>query len=325
MGATELLLVIAVLGGIIAVLLPTFRGASDEARSNHPGHINAGEMESSGSRSARDLEERRRAVVESLVEIEADLEAGNLNQTDYNKQRQRYERQAAAVLREIGSLERSGASTGGQSAAARPASSGRFPSALGWVGVGVGFAAIAFVAMSGALSPRGEGEILTGTVPGSSRGGSSAQGRALVPTDMQRLAALERDVAADSNDVEALVELGHLYLSTQRFGEVAQVSMRALSLDSTNPGALTHLGMMLSAEGRNDGAMEAFNLALSRDADFPEALLYKGIISFQSRDFQTATDSWEHYLRVAPPEANVGRVEAMLGAARQAAASQPAP
>ena len=145
---------------------------------------------------------------------------------------------------------------------------------------------------------------------------------ALVPVDMERLAVLERMVAEDSSNVESLVELSDLYLATQQYDEVARLSMKALAMDSTNPGAFTNLGMMLAASGHGEDGIEAFDRALETDPDFARALLFKGIITFQNRDFQAAVDAWEHYLRVAPPEANIGRVEAMLEGARMAASGQ---
>ena len=117
MGLLELILVIAVVGGIVAVLLPTFRGAAADARSDEArrarGPVATGRGEGGGggggggAEAVRALEERRRAVIESLSEIEADRDAGNLSQPDYERQRRRYEREAAAVLLELEAAQRS--------------------------------------------------------------------------------------------------------------------------------------------------------------------------------------------------------------------------
>jgi cytochrome c-type biogenesis protein CcmH/NrfG len=143
--------------------------------------------------------------------------------------------------------------------------------------------------------------------------------------DEERMAELEGIVAADSSDVDALVELGHLYLATQRFDVVARLSMQALELEPHNVEALTHLGMVLVAANHVSEAQAAFDRALAVEPDFHEALLYKGIVAFRNRDFQTAVEAWEHYLEVAPSDANVGRVRGMLEGARQAAGTTDAP
>ncbi len=333
MGLLELILVIAVVGGIVAVLLPTFRGAAADARSDEArrarGPVATGEGGGGGggAKAVRALEERRRAVIESLSEIEADRDAGNLSQPDYERQRRRYEREAAAVLLELEAAQRSTevAVTDREAQVAAQRGRGRVPAALGWALAGIGFGSLALVILSGSLGTRGEGEVMTGTVPGSGAQEQTRQRGALVPIDTARLAALERMVAEDSSNVESLVELSDLYLATQQFDEVARLSMKALAMDSTNPGALTNVGMVLAASGHREDGIEAFDHALETDPDFARALLFKGIITFQSKDFRTAIDAWEHYLRVAPPEANITRVEAMLEGARMAAAGQPEP
>lgn len=327
MGWTELLLVIAVVGGIIAVLYPTFRGAASEARegAGAAGARQGPEAERQARR--RQLEERRRAVIESLEEIEADHAAGNLAESDFEEMRRRYEREATAVLRELESLgrpEKPRAPARKKAAAASSSSkSSRGVSAVvGWVAAGVAFGALAMIALSGSVGPRGDG-VMTGSVPSPGESqpqqAASSSGSALVPVDVERMRELEGVVANDSSDVEALVELGSLYLGAQRYGEVAQVSMRALALDSTHPGALTNLGMTLVAAGHKPQGKAAFDRALESDPDFHRALLFKGMIAFQDREFDTAVEAWERYLVVAPPEANTARIEGMLQAARQAA------
>ncbi|MEE9156480.1 MAG: type II secretion system protein, partial [Gemmatimonadota bacterium] len=208
MGLLELILVIAVVGGIVAVLLPTFRGAAADARSDEARRARGPVAEA-----VRALEERRRAVIESLSEIEADRDAGNLSQPDYERQRRRYEREAAAVLLELEAAQRSTGVAVADREAQVPAQRGRgrIPAGLGWALAGIGFASLALVILSGSLGTRGEGEVMTGTVPGSGAQEQTRQRGALVPIDTARLAALERMVAEDSSNVESLVELSDLY------------------------------------------------------------------------------------------------------------------
>ena len=65
MGLTELLLVLAVGGGIVAVLFATFKGAAADAGSGE-----AAEMLAAGAAEEyAEFEERRRAVVSALEDI----------------------------------------------------------------------------------------------------------------------------------------------------------------------------------------------------------------------------------------------------------------
>ena len=320
MGLTEFLLVVAVGGGIIAVLYATFRGAAQEAEVE-PRPASAGATRGPVDRELAELKERRRGVDRALEEIEVDREAGNLSESDFEEMRARYTREAA-VLDERIVVERRAVREEGsspQAASAVAASAGRragFPAWLGWSAGIVGFLALAWLVMSTALRPRGESDTITGSLPGQSMGAGAA-GPAVTDVDMDRLRALEAMVAEDSSNVEALAELGHLYLELQRYGDVAAVSMKALEQDPDDPESLTHLGMVLMSVDHVEEGMDAFDRALAADPDFAEALLFKGMIAFRNQDFDVATRAWERYLEVAPPDAKRDRIRGMLEMARQ--------
>lgn len=321
MGMTEFLLVVAVGGGIIAVLYATFRGAAEEA----PVEDRASQAErrrESSDPELVELEDRRRAAVRALEEIEADRAAANLSESDYEALRVRYEK-------EIGLLDESIASRRiaagqkpvgqGEPAATPPTaaeSAPRIPAAVGWGAGVVAFLALAWLAMSSALNPRAPDGTITGSLPGEGMGGGAA-GPAIADVDMDRVRALEEIVAGDSSNVEALVELGHLYLTLQRYGDVAGLSMKALQYDPDNPGALTHLGMVLVSVDHLEQGIASFDRALQSDPDFAEALLFKGMIAFRNQDFDVAAEAWERYVEVAPVDADLDRVRGMLEMARQ--------
>ncbi len=315
MGMTEFLLVVAVGGGIIAVLFATFRGAAGEAESEarRPA-ADAG----SASSEVVELWERERALARSLEEIEGDLEAGNLSRDDYGALKARYEGELSAVR---GRLSASAGAPRPETAPRAVVAGGRsrLASAIGWGGGLLAFVALAALVMSQAVRPRGEDGAITGSLPG-----QDASGPATAPlgaVDQGQLAALMEAVEADPNDVEALVELGHLLLQLQRYSELAQVTEQALQLDPNNPEALTHLGMLLFTTQHPAGVIETFDRALEADPNFPEALQFKGMVSYIRGDYATAVSAWERYVSVVPPEDVSPRIKAMLAAAQQ---SQPA-
>lgn len=321
MGLTELLLVLAVGGGIVAVLFATFKGAAADAGSGEAAETLAAVVPEESA----EFEERRHAVVRALEEIEVDREAGNLSAADYEKMRRRYEREAASILQERSAVGGAAAAADAAKAvAARPASGSRWRVALGWTGGAVGFVAIAWLAMSSALRPRGEDGSITGSIPGGD-GGGAQRGGALMAVDMERLAELEGIVAADSNNVGALVELARLYITTQQLNEATRVSLKAIALDPENPGAHTYIGMVLVSIDHVEDGLSSFERALDADADFPDALMFKGMISFQMGNYEAAIGVWEHYLEVAPPEAKLERIRGMLEAARAEVEEQSAP
>jgi len=314
MGLTEFLLVVAVGGGIIAVLVATFRGAAGDADARA---AEAGERRASGGARA-ELEERYQAAVRSLEEIEADHEAGNLSDADLEELRGRYATEIVHLERELGVPEDEVSAPGGGRATgeAGSPSPGRswVPAAVGWTAAGIAFVAIAYLAMSSALRPRAGDDSITGSIPGQGAGAPMAV--PVADVDMERLAALEDIVADDPQNLEALVELGHLYLLLQRYDELNFVTQAALSIDPNHPEALTHLGMLLFAMGHPEGVIPAFDQALAVDPDFAEALQFKGMVSFMTGDFATAVEAWEHYVEVIPPDQVSPRIRSMLEAAR---------
>jgi cytochrome c-type biogenesis protein CcmH/NrfG len=179
----------------------------------------------------------------------------------------------------------------------------------------VAFIALAWLVMSQTPRPRGEGDTITGSLPGQDQGMAPA-GAPVANVDMNRLAELRRIVAENPNDVESLVELGHLYLSLQSYDELSSVTQQALAIDPENPEALTHLGMLLFSTGHPQGVRESFERALQVDPNFGEALQFKGMVAFIQRDYSTAAEAWERYLEVVPPDEVAPRIRGMLEAAR---------
>ncbi|MGD2217977.1 MAG: hypothetical protein PVJ64_14565, partial [Gemmatimonadales bacterium] len=168
MGATEFLLVVAVGGGIIAVLFATFRGAAGDAGART---AETGDRIARGDRRT-ELDERYDAAVSSLEEIEADHEAGNLSDADYDELRGRYEAEIARLESELSVGERYTAGTGAEAVTTETAAPSRswVPGAIGWTAAGIAFVALAYLVLSTALRPRAGDDSITGSIPGQGMG-----------------------------------------------------------------------------------------------------------------------------------------------------------
>ncbi len=185
---------------------------------------------------------------------------------------------------------------------------------MGWGAAVVGFVALAWLVMSTALRPRAGDDTISGSPPG--QGMPASAGAPVAEVDMARLTELEAVIADDPGNLEALDELGHLYLRLQRYPELNFVTQAALGIDPSDPEALTHLGMLLFSMDHPEGVIPTFDRALAVDPDFPEALQFKGMVSFMQGDYATAVEAWERYLEVVPAEEVSPRIPAMLEAAR---------
>jgi cytochrome c-type biogenesis protein CcmH/NrfG len=320
MGPTEFLLVVAVGGGIIAVLFATFMGAASEADEDVREEA-AGAAEP-GTRRA-ELEERLGAMTRSLEEIEADHAAGDLLDADYEPLRRRYEREAETLRLQLADAGDAPVESEPRQSETSARGGSRMTGVIGWSAATIAFVALAWLVMSQALRPRGVDDTITGSLPGQEMG--SAAGVPVADVDADRLAALGRMVAEDSTNVEALVELAHMYLALQRYGEVTVLTLKALEYDPQNPEALTHMGMVLFTVEHPDRAIESFDRALEIDPAHGEALQFKGMVAFMGGDYVTAVGAWERYLEVVPEEEQSPRIRGMLEMARANAGSAQTP
>lgn len=135
-----------------------------------------------------------------------------------------------------------------------------------------------------------------------------------------RVAALEARLRRDSSDHAALVELGHAYLASGQLDRATVVNFKAVQLRPRareTAEAYAHLGMILAYQGEDSVGLHAIDEALLLRPDLPEALLFRGMITFSGQDYPGAITAWTRYLEVAPAGADTNHVHALLQAARQ--------
>ena len=135
-----------------------------------------------------------------------------------------------------------------------------------------------------------------------------------------RVAVLEGRVGRDSNDHAALVELGHAYLAAGRLDRATAVNFKAVQLRPRareTAEAYAHLGMILAYQGEDTVGLHSIDEALSLRPDLPEALLFRGMITFSGQDYPGAITAWTRWLQVVPAGTDTNHVHALLQAARQ--------
>ncbi len=135
-----------------------------------------------------------------------------------------------------------------------------------------------------------------------------------------RIAVLERRVARDSTDHAALVELGHAYLADGQIDRATVVNFKAVQLRPSAPEtaeAFAHLGMILAYQGEDTVGLQSIDQALLLRPDLPEALLYRGMITFSQADYPAAINAWTRYLERAPADADTTHIRALIEAAQQ--------
>jgi cytochrome c-type biogenesis protein CcmH/NrfF/cytochrome c-type biogenesis protein CcmH/NrfG len=328
-----LLPVVALFGGAVIVWLAVRRWVrqGDAARvpvTAGPAGTPITAAMSAGASDASELRLRKARLQASLEELESEFSAGRLDARDLATLKERDEVELAAVSDALKRLKKETPdSTRSRSDVAPPPSGPSQPwrTRLGW-GLGLAaFALILVLSLRGSVAARTEGGTITGTQVGNAAP-IDMEIQKIGPLDSLRIGQLEAQVRQDSTNVPALIELGHLYLAQGMIEKAILVDTIAIHLQPDAPGtaeAFAHLGMILWSMGQTDGALKALDKAVFLRPELPEALLYRGIILFAgAQDMRAAAEAFDHYLAVAPPDANTGRIRAMREAARQASAGK---
>jgi cytochrome c-type biogenesis protein CcmH/NrfG len=266
-------------------------------------------------------DDRRRALLRQLRDLDDDLAAGKLTQGDHVRLRDPVEREAAAVLHRrtqrpaggtavVTSGTRSGSATSG-SPRGRDVGGGQ----RRWRGRTVTLLALAGAAgitvlLVGAVSPRDAGQTITGnsvageTPAGSPNGPAPASpsgSQSPTPQQLAAVAAAEAQVKQNPKDVSAHLALADAYAAAGA-GQLAAVEYLAVTrLDPANAEANTNLALLAFEVGRAGQAKAMVDHVLAANPDYPEALYVRGLINLMGlRRPQAAEHDLIAYLAVAP-------------------------
>lgn len=241
-------------------------------------------MSASRGTDLAELEREREFLLGSLRDLEAEREAGDLDDADYRALHDDYTARAAAVLRRIRTMEERPAPRG---SAPRP-SSKRWQRVLAAAVV----ASTALAAVVGVLS------LASGRQPGQPASGD-------IPTGVAGRLAQAHDLEARGEAVEAI----KLYDSVLRD-------------DPGNVEALAYRGWLLRLAGLTDEAQESLDQAVAIDPTYPDARFFRGMLLFRDLDDpQAAVAEFEAFLAADPPPEVAAPVLDILEQAEAAAAA----
>lgn len=264
--------------------------------------------------SLAELHEQRDFLLRSLEDLEAEREAGDLDDADYQALRDSYTARAASVLRAIEAATTTGPPPQASAATPTPA-----PAATQVANPGAPEAAssrwrwarpvltvvsvLALAGLAGALMARSAGERLPGEAV---TGSLTATGA--------------------SSDLER----ARLLIGEGRTLEAIKTFDKILREDPRQPEALAYRGWLLRLAGRAggdksliDSGLTFIERAVAADPTYPDAHFFRGVILFQDRgDPAGAVAEFRAFLANDPPPEMVPVVEDSLR--RALAASAPA-
>lgn len=259
------------------------------------------------------LESERDFLLRSIADLEAEREAGNLDDDRYRELKDDYTARAAAVLRSIEE---------GPAALPAPRPVPRRRKLLAGGGLLV-FVLVASLALSAALGSRRDGETVTGNAQSGDQPGDQSG-------DTRR-SALERQVRERPGDPTAhlayadyLAEAGELPGAVKEYVAAAQIDPNNAEAQ-TGAGWLTFLAASQITDPKTaaevmDRSLGRLDAAIAAAPDKADAYFYRGMVHFRGKqNAKAAIPDLERYLALVPQGVLNEQVKQVLEQARQQA------
>jgi cytochrome c-type biogenesis protein CcmH/NrfG len=115
-----------------------------------------------------------------------------------------------------------------------------------------------------------------------------------------RITGLEKMVAAQPTNVQALTQLGNDYFDTGAFDKAVETYQKVLAIDPRNADVMTDMGTSYRKLGKTGECVAAFRKALEVDPDHSLALFNLGLVLRDDvKDNAEALKAWERFLQKA--------------------------
>ncbi len=115
-----------------------------------------------------------------------------------------------------------------------------------------------------------------------------------------RIAGVEKMLAVNPNNPEALVQLGNDYYDARNFEKAVEAYQKALQIDARNANVLSDLGASYRKMGKSQDAVNAFRKALEIDPTHAASLFNLGLVLRDDlKDYPAALKVWEQFLQKA--------------------------
>ena len=117
---------------------------------------------------------------------------------------------------------------------------------------------------------------------------------------VNRILALEQEVTADPENVDAMIELGDIYFDSNRYEEAISTFIKAEQLAPTNFHILNDLGILYMRTDNFETALEKFDAVLKVAPNHSHSLYYVGLIHRIKGDTDKALQAFEQVLSLNP-------------------------
>ena len=165
--------------------------------------------------------------------------------------------------------------------------------------------------LAGASSSSSSPEAAPEATSGASAMPQGAQGQNPMAAIRQQLETLKSRVAQNPNDVEALTQLGNMYMDAAKYPQAIEYYERSLKI-SESPTTRTDLGICYKESGQLDRAVAAFQQAASEDPAQWQALYNEAIVLMQMKRTAEAKQVVAKLQQMRPGDQEVERLAAAV-------------
>jgi cytochrome c-type biogenesis protein CcmH/NrfG len=132
--------------------------------------------------------------------------------------------------------------------------------------------------------------------------GSQSAGQATQNNQQQvnRMLVLEQEIAANPDNINALIELGDIYFDSNRYQEAISIFNKAEQIAPTNIHVLNDLGILHMKTGSYEAALAKFDAVLIIDPTHSHSLYYVGLVHRETGNTDKALQVFEEVLSLNP-------------------------
>lgn len=137
--------------------------------------------------------------------------------------------------------------------------------------------------------------------------------------DPDEVAALDALASRQPRDPAARVELGNLYMDSERWDEAIRWYREALAIDASLADVATDLGACLLSSGRPEEAIVELERALAKDPAHRLALFNRVVALLRLGRTKDAVDAWQELEQRHPEDPQLERLRARIDRIRSGA------
>jgi cytochrome c-type biogenesis protein CcmH/NrfG len=129
----------------------------------------------------------------------------------------------------------------------------------------------------------------------------ASQEETITEDQAKHILALEKEVAANPDNLDAWTQLGNLYFDTNNFDSAIRSYKKSLALKPDNANVQTDLGVMYRRAGQPEQAVKAFEKAVEIDPKHEIARFNTGIVLLHDlNDREGALKAWQGLVDINP-------------------------